>query len=102
MLVLNKQPLSMAQVKEQIKDIEEKKELEAYLKKFSKIKLENAKKIEEEIVSLKNPKLKSEDIIKIVDFLPKDAEDLNKILTEVSLTEDETNQLLDIVKKNRS
>ena len=102
MIVLEKQPLSMAQVKEKIKDLEDKKELELYLKKFSKIKLENAKKIEEAITALDNVKLKNEDIIKIVDFLPKDAEDLNKILIEVSLTEDETNQILDIVKSNRS
>ena len=102
MIVLDKKPLSMAQVKEQVKDLEDKKELESYLKRFSKSKLENAKKIEEEIIALENPKVREEDVIKIVDFLPKDAEDLNKILIEVSLTEDETNQIIDIVKKHRN
>ena len=102
MIVLDKRPLSMAQVKEQVKDLEDKKELESYLKRFSKSKLGNAKKIEEEIIALENPKVREEDVIKIVDFLPKDAEDLNKILIEVSLTEDETNQIIDIVKKHRN
>ena len=92
----------MAEVKAQIGDEEEKKELQSYLKRFSKLKVEKAKEMKEEIIALENPKVREEDVIKIVDFLPKDAEDLNKILIEVSLSEDETNQIIDIVKKHRN
>ena len=44
-------------------------------------------------------KLKQEHIVKIVDLLPEDALDLNKIFTDVSLDEDETTKILEIVKK---
>jgi len=43
-------------------------------------------------------KLKREHVVKIVDLLPEDASDLNKIFTDVSLNEDETNNILKIIK----
>ena len=48
---------------------------------------------------MNNPKIKDADIAKIVDLLPQDAADLNKIFIELSLSDDEANQLLNIVKK---
>ena len=52
------------------------------------------------IINLKSLlKIKNEHIVKIVDLMPEDASDLNKIFTDVSLTEDETNKILDIIKK---
>jgi DNA-directed RNA polymerase subunit F len=38
-------------------------------------------------------------MIKIVDFLPENAEEVNKIFNEVSLNEEEINKILEIVKK---
>jgi len=43
--------------------------------------------------------LKEENFIKIADFLPVDAEDLNKICNETSLSEEEIQAILAIVKK---
>jgi len=43
-------------------------------------------------------KMKREHLVKIVDVLPQDATDLNKIFSDVSLTEEETNKILEIVK----
>jgi len=44
-------------------------------------------------------KLKADHIVKVIDFLPEDASDVNKIFSDVSLDENETNKILDIVKK---
>ena len=44
-------------------------------------------------------KLKTENISKIIDIIPENAEDLNKIFTEVGLDEDETKKILEAVKQ---
>ncbi len=44
-------------------------------------------------------KLKEEHIVKIVDFMPGDASDLNKVMVDVSLDQEEVNKILDVVKK---
>ncbi|MAG38043.1 DNA-directed RNA polymerase subunit F [Candidatus Pacearchaeota archaeon] len=99
MKVLEKQPLALADVKAHIKDVEEKKDLLLYLKKFTILSPQKAKALAEEIRALKNVKIKEEDIIAVLNFLPKDAEDVNKIFIDVSLSQEEINQILEIVKK---
>lgn len=99
MKVLEMNPLSLAQVKELSGDLEERKNLETYLKKFCKINKEKAEALMEELKALDNAKMKEEFIVKIIDFLPKDLEELNKIFKEVSLDEKEANDILEIIKK---
>ena len=70
-----------------------------YLKAFTKLSKSDAIKCSAEIRALDNPKIKEENIISIIDFLPSDAEDLNKIFLEVTLTEEESNAILTIIKK---
>ncbi len=101
-MILDRKPLHLNEVQEILKDIpenEKKDQIEVYLKKFLKTKPEKAKKIKEELDKLDLLKIKNEHIIKIVDLMPEDASDLNKIFIDVSLTEDETNKILDVVKK---
>jgi len=101
-MILERKPISLSEVAEILKDIpdnEKKTQMELYLKKFLKIKPEKAKQIKEELESLDLLKMKNEHIVKIIDLMPEDASDLNKIFTDVSLTEDETNKILDIIKK---
>jgi len=97
-MILNKEQLSLAEVNHYIKDLDEKKVLSDYLKKFSPLDFKKAQKFKEEIRALNNPKIKDAEIVKILDFLPKDAEDVNKIFLEVALTEDEINAVLNIAK----
>jgi len=99
MNILNKTPLTIAEAKSYLKESEEKKPVDAYFKEFASLNLDKAKKLSEDIKALNNPKLKEEDIVKIVDFLPQDSEDLNKICLEVSLSEEEINKILELVKK---
>ena len=103
-MIYDKTPLNLNEVQEILKNIadsEKKEEIEIYMKKFLKTKPEQAKKIKEELESLDLMKLKREHIVKIIDLLPQDASDLNKIFEDVSLSEDETNKILEIVKNSK-
>ena len=99
MTILNKTPLCLAEVKEHIKNLEEKKTMEAYLKRFGSLTKDKADKLKEELIALNNPKMNAEYTVKIIDFLPKDAEDLNKIMVDANLSEEESKSILDVVKK---
>jgi len=101
-MILDRKPLNLNEVQEILKDIPEndkRTQIEVYLKKFLKTKQEKSRKIKEELEKLDLLKIKNEHIVKIIDLMPEDASDLNKIFTDVSLTEDETNKILDVVKK---
>ena len=95
-MIINQEPLSFAEVKAMIK---EKQELEKFIKTFSKIKPEDAESLKQDIEKLGILKIKQEHIVKIVDLLPEDASDLNKIFVDVSLNEEETKKILDVIKK---
>jgi len=100
-MILDRTPLDLIEVKKILNDIpesEKKKEMEIYLKKFLKIKEEKAKKIKQNLEKLDLLKIKRDHIVKIIDLMPKDASDLNKIFSDVSLSEDEINKILEIIK----
>jgi len=98
-MILEKQPLTLAEVKEIVGKAEEKQELKAYLKKFTKLKVDKAIELKKEIEGLGNIKIKDESVVKIVDFLPADKEEIAKIFNDVGLDEAEANAILEIVKK---
>ncbi|MBS3088596.1 hypothetical protein J4402_02335 [Candidatus Pacearchaeota archaeon] len=99
MTILDKTPVTLAEVKERVKDFEEKQVLKDYLKKFTKLSKPKTEELIKEVQALNNIKFREENIIKIADFLPKTREELNKILTEVSLSEEETNAVLAVTGK---
>jgi|TARA_Y100000294_G_scaffold130756_1_gene123029 DNA-directed RNA polymerase subunit F len=97
--MINKmKPLSLAEVNELIGDIDERKDLKDYIKRFGNLSKEDSVKLSEEVRGLDNMKVKEEHVVKIADFVPKTAEELNKIFTDVSLDEEECNKILEIVK----
>ena len=98
-MIKNQKPLALAEVKDYLKDPEESKEMISYLKKFTKLTKEKAHSLMEEIKALNNLKIKEEDVVKVADLVPKDAEDVNKIFSDVSLSEEEVNAILEITKK---
>lgn len=93
--------ITIAEVNEILKETGDEKEISVFLKKFSKIEEEQAKEFAEELEKLEIMKLKREYIVKIIDMLPEDSQDLNKIFIEVSLDEDEAAKILEVVKKYR-
>lgn len=99
-MIIDMKPVSLAEVKEIVGNLEEKKELKDYLKKYDKkLKSDAVQKMVDELRGLGNLKIKEQDLVKIADFLPKSAEELNKIFSEISLDEKETNEVLEIVKR---
>ncbi|MCW8966069.1 MAG: hypothetical protein OQK82_05200 [Candidatus Pacearchaeota archaeon] len=90
----------MAEVTEYLNKNEEgESKLLDFIKEFSKLSVGDAKKMREKLGSLELLKIKDEDITKIIDILPENSEELNKILTGVSLDEDETKKILDTIKE---
>ena len=98
-MIHEQKPLSLVEVKKITESLEEKKDISDYLKKFIKVDLKKAEEMKKELLSLNNLKIKEEDIVKIIDLMPETASEVNKIFTDVSLTEDQINKILEIVKK---
>jgi len=103
-MIKNREPLSMA---ESLKYIEEQEDInnetgiKKFIKKFVKLKPEEANKIRENLLSLGLLKLKNEYIVKIIDIMPENQENLNKIFTDVNLNEDEAKKILEILQEFR-
>jgi len=103
-MIKDMQELNMAEVKEilgGLPDSDKKKQVEIFIKKFSKAKKEKAAELKKEISAMGLLKVKEEHIVKIVDISPEDSSDLNKIFVDVSLDEDETNKILETIKKHK-
>ena len=98
-MILSKTPVTMAEANEIIKKLEDKQPLQDYMKNFTKLTKDKAEKLRKEITDLNNMKIKEEQIIKIVDFLPTEKEELNKIVMDVTLSEEESNAILEITKR---
>jgi len=99
-MIKNTQPLSMAEVAQLIAQTkEENQELVGFINKFIKLKPKEAEELRKKIEDLSFIKVKPEHIVKIIDLLPEDTADLNKIFTDVGLDENETNKILEIVKQ---
>src|SRR3989338_6402520 len=101
-MIKDTKPLSLIEVRELITDKEEeKKELNVFVKKFANLDLKDAKKLREELENSGIIRIKAEHIAKIIDFLPEDASDMNKIFSDTSLEENEIKKIIEIVKKYR-
>jgi len=103
--ILKEEAVPLIKAKELLKDIDEKtfeqKVAFEHTKKFSKITLQKANELQKELGSLELRKLKDEHIIKIIDTMPTDIEELKIILAhaQVPFKDEELPQILDIVKK---
>jgi len=96
------EPQTLAKVAgliEKTEETEKIKQLKNYLKKFVKIKEKEAEKLKQELEALDLIKLREEHIVKIIDILPEDLSDLNKIFNDTSLDEEEANKILEVVRK---
>ena len=99
-MIKNSQPLSAAEATEFVKKTDESgKEILSFIKKFVKLKSKDAKELKKKLEELDLMKLKEEHIVKIIDLLPENADELNKIFINIGLDEDETKKILDVVKE---
>ena len=95
-MIKNNKPLSMA---ESLRYVEKDSEISKFVKKLTKLSLKEAGEFRKKLEGLELMKLKPPHIIKIIDLIPEDKEDLNKIFIGMSLDEDETKKILDVVKE---
>ena len=100
--ILNSRPLALAEVAELVKKHEgfENKLTASYLKSFSSLKFSDGQEIIQKLRALDNVKIKESHIVKVLDFMPQDSEDINKIFSDVSLSEEETQAILQILRKS--
>jgi DNA-directed RNA polymerase subunit F len=98
-MILEQKPLSIAEVIELVGEGERQEEIKKFIKGFSKISFKKAGEMRAEFEGLGLLKLKNEHIAKLIDFMPEDAVDLNKIISDVSLDQDEVNKILEVVRK---
>jgi DNA-directed RNA polymerase subunit F len=98
-MIKESRPVSMAEVVNMVGDGDKADEIKNFIKAFDVLDFEKAKELEEEIRALDLIKLKDEYIVKIVDFVPTNASELNKVIIEVSLDADEVNKVLEVTKK---
>lgn len=90
----------MAETAEYVKgDSEAEREIRNFIKKFVKLKSKEAKEMKKKFEALDLMKLKEDNIVKVIDLMPENEGDLNKIFSDVSLDEDETKQIFDIIKE---
>lgn len=99
MVVTEENPITMAEVISLAGDSEKAVEIKKFIKQFNKMDVKKAIEMKEELKALDLIKLKDEHIVKIVDFVPKNASELNKVIIEVSLDSDEVAKILEVTGK---
>ena len=103
-MIKERAPLNMYEtldVLDNLKETDRTKDIKGFIKKFAETTPAKAKKLKEELEGLNIIKLKNTDIVKIIDIMPENAIELNKIFTEVSLDSDETSKILNAIKNNK-
>jgi DNA-directed RNA polymerase subunit F len=98
-MIKESRPVSMAEVMELVGSSDKAEEVKKFIKGFEILSFKKAGELMEEIRGLNLMKLKEDYIVKIADFVPTDAAELNKVIIEVSLDADEVNKILEITKK---
>ncbi len=98
-MIIQNNPLSMAESLEYLKKNEKNSEVESFVKRFTELGVKDAKELRKKISELNILKINQEHISKIIDLLPDNSIDLNKIFVGVSLDDDETKRILDIIKE---
>jgi DNA-directed RNA polymerase subunit F len=99
-MIKNSEPLSMTEAQEYF-DVkgEQGAKAHTFVKKFSNLNVKDSKEMRKKLNELNFVKLNDFQIVKIIELLPENSEEINKIFTEVNLDEDETKKILDIVKQ---
>ena len=100
-MIKESKPVSMAEVISMVGNSDKAEEIKKFIKSFDVLDVKKANELKDELTALDLMKLKDEYIVKIVDFLPTSASELNKVIIEVSLDADEVNKILEITKKYR-
>ena len=77
----------------------ENKEIISFINKFVSLDSKEAQKLREEILGLEFLKISDRAISQIIDLMPENEEDLNKVFSDMKLDENESKTILDTIKK---
>ncbi len=101
-MIINREPLSMIEAFKYVKQDETSEtDMIGFIKKFRKIKKGEAEELRKNLKALDLMKVKEEHIAKIIDLMPENNEDLNKIFVDISLDEDEIQKIISTVKQGK-
>ena len=99
-MIKHSEPLSMVQAEEYVKKQKTSgADVTGFINKFAKLKPKEANGLQKKLEDLNLIKLKKEHIVKIIDLMPENTDNLNKIFVDVSLDEDETKKILETIKE---
>lgn len=101
-------PVSLPEIKEKLHDVEARdkeisfraNKVKDYLNKLVKLDKKTSLELKQKLISLDIPRLKDRQIIKIIDILPEDLEELKAVFTgEVTtITQENMEKIVDAVK----
>jgi DNA-directed RNA polymerase subunit F len=97
-MIINEKPISLPEAIKYL-DKEKNTELLAFAKKLKVLETKKAEELRKKIEAFENMKLTEKHIAKIIEILPKDKEDLNKIVSEANLDDSEQESVLNVVKE---
>lgn len=88
----------MIEALEYLKESKEGGDLVSFIKKYNKLNQKDAKMLREKLEKLDLIKLDDKVISKIIDTLPENSEELNRIFVGMSADEEEANKIIEIIK----
>lgn len=106
--IINKQPITLAEMKAEIDKMKTKDELnfrvgrvEAYLNEVMKLRPEKANELKERLKEMNIPRLKDEHIVVLVNLLPTTVEEASSYLDQYPLTLSKENlkKIVDLIKE---
>jgi DNA-directed RNA polymerase subunit F len=97
-MLKEQEPLSMPEVFEFL-DKEKESDIKGFIKKFNNLSSKDAKDLRKRLEGMDLMKMKKEHIVKIIDMLPDNKEDLNKIFVDIGLDENEIEKIISTVKE---
>lgn len=107
--VINEVPVSMSFVKSELARIKKKDEqlnfraakCEEYLSQFAPLSVQKADELIQDLHKLDIPRLKEEQIVKIVDLLPSNVEDVKLVLSSytINVSQDNMKKIAETVSK---
>ena len=108
-IVLEERPISLAELKATLERIEKRDpqlgfrstKTKEYLKKFSKLEEKKSNELIQKIKALDIPRIKDRQIIKIIDLLPTELDEIRMIFSNetTSISPENMQQILDVVKE---
>ena len=101
-MIKNNQSLSLAEASEYLKKRKDAEvDVMGFIKNFTKASPKEAKELRKKLEELNLMKINRDHISKLIDLLPENKRDLSKIFPGINLEEDETNKILETIKKFR-